>query len=82
MNWFKSGDLLDQAFAVGIILKGLDGVLEVVGGEQGTEMIRTLFAYSPKLVNHITAMPPVQVRRLVGFTAALTTNFATRRSGR
>jgi uncharacterized membrane protein len=31
MNWFK-GDLLDRAFAVGIILKGLDGVLEVVGG--------------------------------------------------
>ena len=32
MNWFKTGDLLDRAFAVGIILKGLDGVLEVVGG--------------------------------------------------
>ena len=32
MNWFKSGDLLDRAFAVGIILKGLDGILEVVGG--------------------------------------------------
>jgi uncharacterized membrane protein len=32
MNWFKSGDLLDRAFAVGIILKGLDGLLEVVGG--------------------------------------------------
>lgn len=25
-------DLLDQAFLVGIVLKGLDGVLEVVGG--------------------------------------------------
>src|SRR5579864_9407243 len=32
MNWFRSGDLRDRAFAVGIILKGLDGVLEVVGG--------------------------------------------------
>ena len=32
MNWFKSGDLLDRAFAVGIILKGIDGVLEIVGG--------------------------------------------------
>jgi len=32
MNWFKSGDLLDRAFAVGIIVKGLDGVLEVLGG--------------------------------------------------
>src|SRR5260370_19618036 len=32
MNWFNSGDLIDRAFAVGIILKGLDGLLEVVGG--------------------------------------------------
>src|SRR5260370_7539371 len=32
VNWFKSGDLLDRAFAVGIILKGLDGILEVLGG--------------------------------------------------
>lgn len=32
MNWFRTGDLLDRAFAIGIILKGLDGVLEVVGG--------------------------------------------------
>jgi uncharacterized membrane protein len=32
MNWFKNGDLLDRAFAVGIILKGIDGVLEVMGG--------------------------------------------------
>ena len=31
MNWFKSGDALDRAFAVGITLKGLDGILEVVG---------------------------------------------------
>ncbi len=31
-KWFKSGNLLDRAFAIGIILKGLDGVLEVVGG--------------------------------------------------
>jgi len=32
VNWFRRGDLLDRAFAVGIILKGLDGILEVVGG--------------------------------------------------
>ena len=32
MTRFKRGDLLDQAFVVGIVLKGLDGVLEVVGG--------------------------------------------------
>jgi uncharacterized membrane protein len=28
----ERGDLLDRAFLVGIVLKGLDGVLEVVGG--------------------------------------------------
>lgn len=32
MNWFQRGDLLDRTFAIGIILKGLDGVLEVMGG--------------------------------------------------
>jgi uncharacterized membrane protein len=30
--WFRPRDLLDQTFKVGIILKGLDGVLEVIGG--------------------------------------------------
>ncbi len=29
---FRQGDLLDRAFLVGIVLKGLDGLLEVVGG--------------------------------------------------
>jgi len=29
---FRHGDRLDQAFLVGIVLKGLDGVLEVLGG--------------------------------------------------
>lgn len=29
---FRRGDLLDRAFLIGIVLKGLDGVLEVVGG--------------------------------------------------
>jgi uncharacterized membrane protein len=32
MRLLRRGDLLDQAFVVGIVLKGLDGVLEVVGG--------------------------------------------------
>ena len=32
MSWFRPRDLLDQNFEVGIILKGLDGVLEVIGG--------------------------------------------------
>jgi uncharacterized membrane protein len=32
MPWFRPRYLLDQTFEVGIILKGLDGLLEVVGG--------------------------------------------------
>ena len=32
MSWFRPRDLLDQTFEVGIILKGLDGMLEVLGG--------------------------------------------------
>jgi uncharacterized membrane protein len=32
MPWFRLRDLLDQTFEVGIILKGLDGVLEALGG--------------------------------------------------
>ncbi|HEX2680663.1 MAG TPA: DUF2127 domain-containing protein [Candidatus Acidoferrales bacterium] len=32
MAEFRRGDLLDRAFLVGIVLKGLDGVLEVAGG--------------------------------------------------
>jgi uncharacterized membrane protein len=32
MPWFRPRDLLDQTFEVGIILKGLDGALEVIGG--------------------------------------------------
>ena len=32
VNWFRSGDLLDRAFAIGITLKGLDGIFEVLGG--------------------------------------------------
>jgi hypothetical protein len=32
MSWFRPRDLLDQTFEVGIILKGLDGVLEGIGG--------------------------------------------------
>ncbi len=32
MGRFERGDLLDRAFLVGIVLKGLDGVLEVAGG--------------------------------------------------
>ncbi|HZD73549.1 MAG TPA: DUF2127 domain-containing protein [Actinomycetota bacterium] len=31
-SWFRPSDLLDRTFEVGIILKGIDGVLEVLGG--------------------------------------------------
>ena len=32
MNWLRRGDLLDRAFAIGVALKGLDGLLEMAGG--------------------------------------------------
>lgn len=32
VKWLKAGDLLDRSFTIAIVLKGLDGVLEVVGG--------------------------------------------------
>jgi Predicted membrane protein (DUF2127) len=32
MPWLRRRDLLDQTFQVGILLKGLDGLLEVLGG--------------------------------------------------
>ena len=32
MTWFKPRDLLDRTFEIGIILKGLDGILETIGG--------------------------------------------------
>jgi uncharacterized membrane protein len=47
MNWLKRGDLLDRTFAVGIILKGLDGVLEVVGG-------LLLLVVSPATIDRLT----------------------------
>jgi uncharacterized membrane protein len=45
MSWFRPRDLLDQTFAVGIILKGLDGVLEVIGG-------LLLLVVSPAAIDH------------------------------
>ena len=44
---FKRGDLLDQAFLVGIVLKGLDGVLEVGGG-------LLLLLVSPSTIDQVT----------------------------
>ncbi len=47
MRLLKRGDLLDQAFVVGIVLKGLDGVLEVVGG-------LILLVVTPATINSLT----------------------------
>ena len=48
MTWFKPRDLLDTTFEVSIILKGLDGLLELVGGV-------LLLAVSPATINHVIA---------------------------
>src|SRR5579859_5424885 len=47
MAEFRRGDLLDRAFLIGIVLKGLDGVLEVAGGI-------LLLLVSPGTIDRIT----------------------------
>jgi uncharacterized membrane protein len=47
MRRFQRGDLLDQAFLVGIVLKGLDGILEVAGG-------LLLLVMTPATINSLT----------------------------
>ena len=44
--WFRPRDLLDRTFEVGILLKGLDGVLEVIGG-------LLLLVVSPVTIDHL-----------------------------
>jgi uncharacterized membrane protein len=46
VSWFKPTSLLDRTFEIGIILKGLDGVLETIGG-------LLLLAVSPATINRI-----------------------------
>src|ERR687888_794324 len=46
MSWLRPRDLLDRTFEVGIVLKGLDGVLEVVGGV-------LLLLVSPATINRL-----------------------------
>jgi uncharacterized membrane protein len=46
MGWFRSKDLLDRTFEIGILLKGLDGLLELIGGA-------LLLAMSPATINRI-----------------------------
>lgn len=48
MSWFKPKDLLDRTFEIGIILKGLDGLLELVGGV-------LLLLVSPATINRFIA---------------------------
>ncbi len=47
MPWFQPKTLLDKTYEVGIIIKGIDGVLEIIGG------LLVLFL-SPTAVNSIT----------------------------
>ena len=47
MAEFRRGDLLDRAFLIGIVLKGLDGVLEVAGGA-------LLLLVSPSTIDRFT----------------------------
>jgi uncharacterized membrane protein len=49
MGWFRSKDLLDRTFEIGIILKGLDGLLELIGGA-------LLLAVSPATINQIVGI--------------------------
>ncbi len=44
---FRRGDLLDRAFLIGIVLKGLDGILEVAGAG-------LLLLVSPSTIDRIT----------------------------
>ena len=46
MSWSRPKDLLDRTFEIAIILKGLDGVLEVVGG-------LVLLVVSPATINRV-----------------------------
>ncbi|HKF17585.1 MAG TPA: DUF2127 domain-containing protein [Candidatus Dormibacteraeota bacterium] len=48
MSAYRRKDLLDRTFEVAIVLKGLDGVLEVVGG-------LILLVVSPATINRIVA---------------------------
>ncbi|PZG02951.1 DUF2127 domain-containing protein [Micromonospora deserti] len=46
MGWFKSRNLLDLSFEIGILLKGLDGILELVGGA-------LLLVVTPATINRV-----------------------------
>ena len=48
MSRFKPRDTLDRVFEIGIILKGLDGVLETIGG-------LLLLALTPATINNVVS---------------------------
>jgi len=47
MPWFKPKNLLDKSYEIGIIIKGIDGTLELIGGI-------LVLALSPHAINGIT----------------------------
>jgi len=47
MPWFKPKTLLDKTYEIGIIIKGIDGTLELIGGV-------LVLALSPNAINGIT----------------------------
>ncbi len=46
MSWFRPRGLLDTTFVVGIVAKGIDGILELVGG-------LLLLLVTPATINHV-----------------------------
>ena len=48
MSWFQGKGLLDRTFEIGIILKGLDGILELLGGA-------LLVVVSPVTINQVVS---------------------------
>ncbi len=46
MSWFRPRGLLDVTFEVGIVAKGLDGIIELVGG-------LLLLLVTPATINHL-----------------------------
>lgn len=48
-NWIKKNNIVHKSFEIGIILKGIDGILEIIGG------ILLIFL-SPSRVNKLTML--------------------------
>jgi uncharacterized membrane protein len=48
VSWFRGRDLLDRTFEIGIIIKAIDGVAEILGG-------LLLIVLTPAGINHLIA---------------------------